>query len=157
VKAADAPPDGQFWLGFHRHALASTAYVAATFDVPFSGTPDLNVIQLDLQADNGQTRVVVTVEDRSFAPAKASHALYEFSDASQTPVKWTTASRIEHALGPFVSRTWTSEWVPKTVQDQVHYVTDSLNEVDELYENNNSQMVALSTVDSAAPVITLLG
>jgi hypothetical protein len=159
ASAKDAPPGSEFWISFNRHALGGSAKVTAKFDVPVSGMADLTVPQLDLLPDNGQTRVVVTAENRGFAPAKDTSSLYEFSDASQSPIKWTQALKNQQSLWPFTGQTWTPEWQPKTREDQVHFVTDYVKgnangNVPESNEKNNEARITLKQKDHNAPTVT---
>src|SRR5262249_5075051 len=128
--------------------------VATEFHVPLSGDPDLVVEQIDLTPDNGLTRVAVTVRNRGYAPAFASHAVLQYTDASEPDSQQPVPNQLEEAyLGPFSPRTRVFDWDPVTPDDTVTYTTDSQNEIKEPDETNNTLTRVLNEVDTAAPEV----
>jgi hypothetical protein len=155
-----ANPFQEYYLMLDRDLLGNTTAVSIDFDVPQSGTPDLQVDPLALLPNEGETRVDIRVRNGGYAPSGGTFARFEYTDTSKNPDHITSSDRFEDPIGPFAFRDYSLPWLPVTPDDTVRYMTDYVagdpdGNIEELDETNNKAQDILSRVDKHAPTITL--
>ncbi|MFI5377950.1 MAG: CARDB domain-containing protein [Tepidisphaerales bacterium] len=150
IHSGDTPlPGDQYYIGVNRDRNPQDQLVGPGFAVPQSGNPDLVVDPIVLQSDNGQTRVSITVRNQSFGFAPASHGQLTFSNYPNASVLNLSG------IGPFGTTTYTTDWHPTNPSDTVTFTANYDNTFPEINTSNNTQTVALSTVDANIPSVSI--
>ena len=139
----------EFVVAFDRSDLATKVVIESHFEVPQSGTPDLVVESLNMLPNDGETQVVVSVRNVGYAPSPLSKATVFFTGYP------APAQLNEFPLGPFAARVRSMPWTPWEPEDHVMYVTDSDDEIEELFEDNNSIDRQLLEVDAYRPTVEI--
>ena len=152
-----AIPGESLYITLNRDGMAGNHIrVMGLIQVPFSGTPDLVVMPIDLSPNNGETRVAVTTINVGYAPAIQNTSLYGMRDDSKSPaLEWTYGELFTPTLGPFGASDRDFNWDPVTRLDDVSYEVDSEKIVDELSELNNKQERRLRDYDLHDPQVTV--
>lgn len=155
IHSGDTPvPGDQYFIGFNRDRLGQDALIGPMFSIPQSGNPDLVAQPIQLLANNGQTRVAITVRDQGYAVAPSSHATLAFSNYNYPPPNNYSILNLA-AIGPFGTITYFTDWHPDAPSDTVSFTANYDHAFQEINFNNNSQSVALSSVDPAVPVVAI--
>jgi hypothetical protein len=148
-----AQPFQEFYVRLNRSRLAGKTAAGIEFEVPFSGTPDLVVGEVQLLPDNGKTRVEVELFNIGYAPAGLSYSRFTTTDTSKVPEHVLDAILTELPMGPVSSRLKVFTWIPMRPEDQASFTADVFDDVEELDETNNHQFRLLSTVNKFRPVV----
>ena len=150
IHSGDTPaPGDQYFIGFNRDRLGQNALIGPMFTIPQSGNPDLVVDPIKLEADNGRTRVTVTVRNQAFASAPPSHGQLVLSNYPAPDIM------SQAAIGPFGTNTFFIDWDPDAPSNTATFTANYDKLFRETNFNNNTQSVALSTVDAAPPTISI--
>lgn len=142
-----AVPGTEYFVGVHFNGFQYASYVG--FDVPVftSGVGDYSAQPISLTAAAGQTLVQSSIVNGSFASAPVGQYTFQLGGV--------TTTRTIPSLAPFGSLNITQLWSPGAASDVVAINANPTSAVPELSRANNSQSVALSTVDSSAPSVTI--
>lgn len=150
IHSGDTPaPGDQYFIGFDRDRLGQNALIGPMFTIPQSGNPDLVVDPIKLEADSGRTRVTVTVRNQAFASAPPSHGQLVLSNYPAADIM------SQAAIGPFGTNTFFIDWDPDAPSNTATFTANYDKLFQETNFNNNTQSVALSTVDAVGPTISI--
>ncbi len=142
-----AVPGTQYYVGVHFNGFQYASY--AGFDVPVftSGVADFSVTPIRLSPAQGQTLVEGSIVNGSFTSAPASNYTLQLGSV--------TSTRSLPSLAPFGQLVVAAPWQPNAASDVVAINANPISNIPELSRLNNFQSVALSTVDSTAPSVTI--
>jgi CARDB len=150
LTATDIPAPGTvYFFGIDFNGYSGNAHVLIDTPTFISATPNLKVNQVQLSAANGQTLVVTTISDNSFAPSPSAPAQLSFTNIT-TPDVFDLVP-----LAPFASYQISQLWTPDKPSDVVTLTEDPSDTVPDLIKTGSPFPVALSTVDASLPAITI--
>lgn len=153
----DMPVSGdQYFISVNRDLAGSLVInspivmsLGPSFQIPQGSLPDLVVQPILLSPDNGQTKVQITVRNLGYAAAGPSHELLNLSNYPSPSVLSFGG------IGPFGTASYITDWIPDDPSNTVTFTADSDNQLTETNKGNNVASVALSTVDTTVPTITI--
>ncbi|MEM7314702.1 MAG: hypothetical protein AAF497_16270, partial [Planctomycetota bacterium] len=135
---------------------AEPAYIAFNYEVPVSGIPDWVVIEeeISLSPNNGETIFDVRIQNVGYAATSSTTSRFRYQ--GDGPNVWIEAELEERVIGARSFRDRSLEWNPLKPTDTADYFADfPVTLENELDETNNNAGRIMSSVNTAAPVISI--